>query len=268
VTGRTMAPWFGQAVLVAVLGQSPGFVSNCRPGDAVIVLAPYRGSEYWLDAQIVRVASYDEVHIQFTDRTKQEATCPRPPMLPGGSAGADVHENCIFPNEKVQRQCLCDAHNKPCSEWVTPPVAGSDAEVLVPPEQPPSAPPRSGVVFNRWISVALFFLSLAATSCAYISLRFRVPPEPPEAQVLASPAAPLGVVWKVVRVPSPENKTNQVRTANLRAAAIPSPTAFASEREKPRVAWPSRSGPLYKDRPESRPPRIGRANVGPVADSR
>jgi hypothetical protein len=248
-----MAARFAPTLLALSFGREPGFISNCRPGDEVIVSAPHRGSEIWLDALIVRVASFDEVHIQFTDRTTQEYRCPRPPRLPGGSAGADVHENCIFPNEKVLRQCLCDAHNKPCSEWVTPPVEGSEAEVTVEPKKPRTSRSGSSLVLHHWVLYALLFLSLVATSCAYFHLRFRTPPEPAEAQVLASPVAPLGVVWEVVHVKSPLDKEKEVRRASLRAAAIPSPTAFPSRREKPRVAWPARSTPLYKDRPELRP---------------
>jgi hypothetical protein len=262
-----MAPRLTLGLLVAALGETGGFISNCRPGDEVIVLAPHRGSEIWFEAQIVRVASYDEVHIQFSDRTMQEYRCPRPARLPGDSAGADVHENCIFPNEKVLRQCLCDAHNKPCSEWVTPPVQGSEEKVVVPPKKPRArtANSESSRVFDWSIPFVLLFVCLIATSCAYLALRFRVPPEPP-AQVLSSPVAPLGVMWKIIDVKSPQSKETQVRTAKLRAAAIPSPTAFPSYREKPRIAWPARSGPLYKDKPVIRPQRTGRNDVEAIAN--
>jgi len=240
----------------AALGGRPTFVSNCRPGDEVIALSQYRGAEIWLDAIIERVASYDEVHVQYTDRRTQDYRCPRPPPKPGSSAGADVHENCIFPNEKVLRQCLCDAHNKPCSEWVTPPVEGSEAEIVVAPKQPRPAPAGSKRVLNLYVPSVLLFFCIVAVSCAYLALRWRVQPEPTEAQVLPSPVAPLGFMREVVNVISPANKAKQVRMAKLRAAAMPSPTAFPARREKAKVAWPARAEPLYKDRPH-RPGRIG-----------
>merc|ERR1712070_361529 len=83
------------------------------------------------------------------------------------------------------------------------------------PKKPRAAPSESSLVLNRWIPSVLLFVCLIATSCAYLALRFRVPPEP-SVQVLPSPVTPLGVVWQI-GVKSPESKEKQVRTANLRA---------------------------------------------------